>query len=299
MTTIVVFLVLFCLGVPLEIAIILGCIASATDPAAILDVVGVSGKKGKFTGKLLSIVALDDVWGLALFGVGLAIVKSISGTGGDAFFLWGACYEIGGAIVLGVILGIPAAYLTGRVKKGQPMLSEALGLVLVCGGLALWMDVSHLIAAMVMGSVIANFAKHHDYPFHAIEGIESVFMIIFFVMAGVSLDLGALKSIGFIGSVYILCRATGKYLGAAVGGKLSGSDRATKKWMGVALLPQAGVAIGIALVASNHFPEHRQILLSVVISSTVLFEIIGPVFTRLAIKRVEMAEQSASSRRGI
>lgn len=291
LTTIIVIIGLIFLGVPKEISIVLGCIASATAPAAILDVVNESKTKGKFGAMLLSIVALDDVWGLAMFGLGLALVESLSSVGGGPFFLWSAIYEVGGAVILGVVMGLPSAYLTGRVKKGQPILSEALGLVFVCGGLALWLDVSYLIAAMVMGGVIANLAKHHEYPFHAIEGIEAVFMIIFFFMAGVSLDLGALENIGVIGAGYVVCRMIGKYLGAWVGGQIGGANRSTKKWMGVALLPQAGVAIGMALVASARFPEHRQTLLSIVISSTVLFEIIGPVFTRAAIQRAGRVEQ--------
>lgn len=164
-------------------------------------------------------------------------------------------------------------------------MTEALGIVFVCGGLAIWLGVSFLIASMVMGAVIANVAKHHEYPFHAIEGIEWPFMVIFFVLAGASLELSALEDIGLIGVAYILCRITGKYLGARIGSQFSHAGQVTKSWMGVALLPQAGVAIGMALVASNQFPEYRQMLLSIVISSTVFFEIIGPVFTRLAIQR--------------
>ena len=133
--------------------------------------------------------------------------------------------------------------------------------------------------------MFSNFAKHHEYPFHAIEGIESQFLIVFFILAGASLDFKAVAEIGLIGIIYILLRSSGKIIGARIGGQLSQSDQHTKDWMGVALLPQAGVAIGMALVAANYFPEYRQTLLSVVISSTVFFEIIGPVFTRLALNR--------------
>ena len=188
-----------------------------------------------------------------------------------------------------ILVGLPAAYLTGRIKPGQPILTEALGLVFVCGGLAIWLEVSFLIASMAMGSVIANVAKHHEYPFHAIEGIEWPFLVVFFVLAGALLDLNAIIEIGLIGIIYILCRATGKFLGARIGSQFSSADQVTKNWMGVALFPQAGVAIGMGLVASNNFPEYRQVLLSVVISSTVFFEIIGPVFTRLALKRAHNA----------
>lgn len=286
-TAIIVSLGLIAIGVSHEIAILLGCIASATAPAAVLDVVTESNYKGPFSDLLLSIVALDDAWALMLFGIGLSIVTAINGDGGTASPIFAILKEIGGAVILGTLIGLPAAYLTGRIKPGQPILTEALGVVFVAGGLAMMFDVSFLLASMVMGAVIANFAKHHEYPFHVIEDIEWPFMVIFFVLAGASIELNAIKDIGLIGLVYILCRAIGKYLGALLGGYCSKASKETKRWMGVALLPQAGVAIGMALVASKNFPEYRQILLSVIISSTIFFEIIGPVFSRMAVQRVQ------------
>jgi len=112
-----------------------------------------------------------------------------------------------------------------------------------------------------------------------------LFMTVFFVFAGASLELETLATIGAAGAVYILCRALGKYMGAWVGDYLSRSGQNNRQWMGVALLPQAGVAIGMALVASHRFPEYRQIMLPIVIASTIVFEIIGPIFTRMAIHR--------------
>ena len=289
-TTVMVSLGLIWIGVSEEIAILLGCIASATAPAAVLDVVTESGYKGRFSDLLLSIVSLDDVWALLLFGIGIAVVRSISGLDGDMLPILIIAREIGGAILLGLLIGLPAAYLTGRIKPGQPILIEALGIVFICGGLAIMLDVSFLIASIVMGAVIANFAKHHEYPFHAIEGVEWPFMVIFFVLAGASLELSAVSEIGFIGIVYILCRATGKYLGVMLGSHCGKAGKETKRWMGIALLPQAGVAIGMALVASEHFPGYRQTLLSVIISTTIFFEIIGPVFTRMALQRARNDE---------
>lgn len=289
-TAALVSLLLIFIGIASDIAIILGCIASATAPTAILDVVAEAKKKlgfkpqqEKFSNTLLSIVAIDDVWALLLFALGLSLAKTLNGHGADTLFFASAAWEIFGALGLGTAIGIPAAYLTGRAKLGQPMIIEALGIVFICGGLAIWLEVSYLIAAMTVGAVIANLAKHHDYPFHAIENIESPFMVVFFVLAGASLDLGSFEELGLMGVLYIMARALGKYFGSYIGSQLSGSNSVTKKWMGLALLPQAGVPIGMALVAANQFPEYRQVLLSVVISSTVLFDIIGPILTRYAI----------------
>ncbi|HBM86192.1 MAG TPA: sodium:proton antiporter [Opitutae bacterium] len=275
---------LICLGVSKEMAIILGCIAAATDPAAVYDVVFESKIKGGFSSRLLSIVALDDVWALLLFSVGLSVVSVLNGMSEGSAFIVLATKEIGGGVILGILIGLPAAYLTGRIKPGQPILTEALSIVFICGGLANWLGVSYLIASMVMGAVISNLAKHHEYPFCAIEGIQWPFLIIFFVLAGESLELSFLPEIGLIGCVFILCRVAGKYLGARIGSQISRASAPIQNWMGIALLPQAGVSIGMALVAANQFPDQRQVLLSVIIATTVLFEIIGPIFTRIALK---------------
>ena len=282
--TVVVTAVLMAAGVSASMAIILGCIASATAPAATMDIVLESDYKGPFSDLLLSIVALDDVWGLILFSIGIALVSIIAGNPEHASQLYSAFWDIGGALILGVLLGFPAAFLTGRIRAGQPMLMEALGLVLLCGGIAIWLHVSYLIAAIVMGAVVTNFARHHEYPFHEIENIEWPFMTIFFVLAGASLELGMIKEIGLIGGVYVISRILGKLLGARIGAQICKADRVTRYWMGFALLPQAGVAMGMALVAANRFPEYKQVLLTVIISSTIFFEIVGPVFTRAALR---------------
>ena len=279
-------------GVSAELAILLGCIASATSPAATIDVITELNYRGPFENLLVSIVAIDDAFGLVLFSVGVAFVSAISGVENSVLPIWHATKDIGGAVLLGAAVGLPAAYLTGRLKPGQPMLVEALALVFLCGGFAVWLNVSILIASMVMGCMIANLAKHHDYPFHAIEGIEWIFLVIFFTLAGASLSLKTLTTIGAIGFAYIIYRIIGKLFGSYVGSKLSKAGTSTMRWMGPALLPQAGVAVGMALVASNQFPQYEQELLSIIISTTIIFEIIGPIVTRYSLNQVNKENQT-------
>jgi Kef-type K+ transport system membrane component KefB len=282
-TTIIVFSGLYLLDVPVDIALLLACIAAATAPAATFDIVMESGSSSKFAGLLLMVVALDDIWGLILFSFALAAAGVINGNGSGISPLFMVAQDIGGGVLIGLLLGLPAAFLTGRIKPGQPMLTEALVLTFLCGGLAIWADSSFLIASMVMGATIANMARHHEYPFHAIENIERPFLIIFFVLAGASLELNALLATGSIGLAYISLRSLGKIMGARAGTAIAGTDTATGRWMGLALLPQAGVAVGMALVASTAFPEYRDVLLPIVIGATVVFEILGPIGTRLAL----------------
>jgi len=288
--SLIVALCLFALGAEIVVVLLLASIASSTAPAVLLDVVKEMRAKGKFVNIMLGIVALDDAWGLLIFTFMLAVVGAISGQGGmiDAIAL--GIGEIGGSLLLGLVLGLPMAYLSGRIRPGEPTLAEALGMVALCAGMATWLDLSPILASMIMGSTVATFASHHERTFNEIDGIEWPFMILFFLLAGASLHVDELFAVGWIGLVYILARTAGTYCGAGIAGRFVGAEKVIQRWMGVCLLPQAGVAIGMALLASQRFPELKDTILPIVIGSTVVFEITGPALTRRVIKHVKNME---------
>ncbi|MCP5059084.1 MAG: cation:proton antiporter [bacterium] len=289
-TVAVLWLGLLALGVPGAVALLLAAIATATDPAATADVVHTHGRETPFTDTLLAAVTVDDVWGLVVFSLALALVLLAQGDGASGVLFHGL-WDLGGALALGVALGVPMARLTGRIDPGEPSLYEALGLVFLCGGLALWLDVSFLLASMTLGAVVANLASHHDRPFHAIEGIEWPFLIVFFVLAGAALDLGALAEAGPWLIAYVVLRVVGRLLGGWLGVALLrvGTGMPELRQMGLAMLPQAGVALGMALVAARNFPDQGGAILPVVIAATVVFEVIGPLATRWAIARADVS----------
>ncbi len=282
-TALTVFIGLMLLGIQPALALILAGIALATDPAATIDVIRQTRSKGEFSKVLESVVAIDDAWGLIIFSLLLAIAQAISGNGDGWHTLLLGGYEIGGALLLGLGLGIPMAYITGRLKPGEPTQAEALGIVLLCGGLAEWLQVSFILAGMVLGATVANLATHHRRPFSAIEGIEWPFMILFFILAGASLDIQALQATGLLAIAYILLRLLGRIIGAWGGGAICGANPIWQRWMGLALWPQAGVALGMALLASQHFPNLKDVILPIAIGSTIIFELIGPLMTRQAL----------------
>jgi len=289
-------LALVLLGMDLALALLLAGIAPASAPAAILDIVKETRVKGGFISTLLGVVAIDDAWGLLIFSFMLAAAEALSGQGGALQAIGSGLGEIGGSILLGVVLGLPMAYLTGRVRPGEPTQAEALGLVVLCSGAAIWLDLSNILAAMTMGIVVASLASHHERPFKEIDGLEWPFMILFFLLAGASLHIGKLQAVGWIGGAYILARIAGLCCGSALFGRLAGAGPLVRRWMGLSLLPQAGVALGLALLASQSFPEFRDIILPVVIGSTVIFEIIGPVITRRVIMHVRAVESGSSGK---
>ncbi len=276
-------------GVSATVAVLLAGIAPATDPAATTDVIDEVEAKGTFTDTLLDVVAIDDAWGLIAFSLFLAIAQSFNGSGAGEALLSGA-WELGGALALGAALGIPMAYLTGRLRSGRPTLAEAVGMVFLCGGLALWLDVSFLLAAMAMGAVVARLARHYERPFHAIEGIEWPFMVLFFILAGASFKVVSLAEVGMLGVAYVVLRLVGRLAGGWAGARFGDSNAGMRRWMGAALMPQAGVAMGMALLATERFPELRETVLPVVIGATILFELVGPVLTGMALKRVGEAK---------
>jgi len=270
-------------GTRIEVALVLAGIAPASAPAAVTNVVEGLRAKGRFTDTLLGIVAIDDAWGLIVFSILLAVAMALSGQGHWTQALADGGLELGGALLIGLVVGLPAAWLTDHIRGGEPMQAEALGFVFVCGGLAQLIGGSFILAAMTMGSVVANRARHTERAFETIQEFEWPIMIIFFVLAGSSLDVSKLPAVGLIGLVYIVLRISGLVAGAYLGGSLGGARPMVKRYMGLAITPQAGVALGMALVAANHFPELKTTFIPLIIGTTVVFELCGPFLTWWAI----------------
>lgn len=284
-------------GIPLGLALLLGAIATATDPAATEDTIRQSGMTGPFPDKLRGIVAVDDAWGLLAFSLMAVVAGELYGNGRDGV-LWHAVQEIGGALLLGVAIGVPGAMMTGRIKPGEPLQTEALGLVFLTAGLAIWLEVSYLLAGMTAGMLIVNFARHHKQAFHEIENARWPFMVLFFLLAGVSLEMDHLATMGVLGISYLVLRIAGRIVGGWIGVRLGGKSRAERPWFGVALLPQAGVAIGMALVAAESFPDWGETIITLTIGTTVAFELLGPPATLFALRRVARQESAETPAKG-
>ena len=268
-----------------------GAIATATAPATTQDVITQSGVDNAFTKTLRGIVAIDDVWGLITFSMVVVFVQQLNGHE-DAAILAGMGYELFGSVLLGMLIGFPAAFLTGRISGGEPLQIEALALVFLTAGLSILLDLSYLISGMTVGMIIVNRARHHIRAFHEIEHIQWPFMILFFILAGATLEPSELVNIGMIGLAYVVLRSLARLAGGWFGAVLGGGPVAERRWFGVALLPQAGVAIGMALVAGKQFPDWSETIMALTIGSTIAFEILGPIATLFAINRVKESTDS-------
>lgn len=275
---------LWLLGFPLAVAVSLAAISVATDPAAVHETVNESGDTRLRARLLMGIVAIDDAWGVLAFGLAMALLGWwLSGDGSLA--LAHAGWELGGAVLLGSAVGLPAAWLTGRLRPGEPTQVEAIALILLLAGLADGLGVSALLAAMVAGALVANLSRHHTRSFNEIEHIEWPFLVFFFVLSGASVDLARLDDALGMTLAYLLLRLAGRYLGGWLGVRLARARQAELPCgLGLALTPQAGVAMGMALLAAERFPDHGAKLIAAVVASTVVFETLGPLLVRRVLR---------------
>lgn len=271
-------------GYPLAVAVSLAAISVATDPAAVSEAIRSEGDSSLRSRVILGIVAIDDAWGIIVFGLAMAgLGWATSGNGAEA--LAHAGWELGGALFIGVVFGLPAAWLTGRLEPGEPTLVEALALILMIAGLSTYLEVSSLLAAMTTGFLIVNLSRHHTRSFSEIEHIEWPFLVFFFVLSGASIDLGYMGTSVWLTLAYILLRLGGRFLGGYLGVQALGSRRqGIPSDLGLALTPQAGVAMGMALLAAERFPEQGSLIVATVVTSTIVFEVVGPMLVSRVVR---------------
>ncbi|MFW6133857.1 MAG: cation:proton antiporter [Planctomycetota bacterium] len=285
LAALVVFAVTIAVGAPLPLAILLAGIAPASAPAAIFETVREGHAKGPLTDTVLGVVAIDDAAGVILFSVLFVAAKSIAGAEAHGTEILRALWEIGGAVALGAAIGLPMAWITRRVRRGEPTLVEAAGFVFLAAGVASAIDVSYLMAAMTLGGVLAWRVGDNARPFHAVEGVSEPFLAVFFILAGFRFELSALGKLGWIALAYVIARAAGLIGGGYLGGRISGAPKVVQKRVGYCILPQAGVALGFALLAREQMPRYGQAVLPLVIATTVLFEVVGPAVARWHLRR--------------
>ena len=281
--------------VPLVITLLLAGVALATAPAATVDLIREVDASGPVTEHTLGVVAIDDVWGVILFSLLIVSAQVVNGQEASLSVILEGIWEVAGGILLGVLLGLPMAWMTGRIRPGELTRIETMGFVFLCGGLAMRYDLSYLLACMAMGATVTNLAKHHERPFHAIEEVEQPFLIIFFLLAGYQFKLAAFNSMGIAGMAYVIGRTLGRLAGGYLGGRLSRAPIPVSTHIGWCLLPQAGVALGLGLIAAERFPKVGPHVLSVIIGTTVVFEILGPIAARVALKHAGEIVSDVSS----
>ncbi len=275
--------------------LVLGAIASATAPAATVDVLWEYKTRGVLTTTVLAIVALDD--GLALVLYSLASGGAMLVTGGGASQLGESLlhtgYELGGALVLGVLSGLGFNQLLRRTHDYDKMLTFILGVLTLVLGLSLALKVDLILAAMALGMTLVNLAPHRSREAFDLMGrFAAPIYVVFFVFVGARLSVRGLPGwMWVIAIAYVIGRTAGKMTGAWAGAKWSGAPESVRKYLGLCLFSQAGVAIGLAILASIRFSGIKlggvvlgDAIVMIVTTTTFLVQIIGPPCVKLAVK---------------
>lgn len=257
-------------------ALILGAIATATAPASTMMTIHQYHARGNYVTTLLQVVALDDVVCLLTFSVVVAIVNA--GTDGHI--------SPGDVLVpilgngAGMFLGAACAYFLSRLltpaRSKDNRLILTVAMLLGISGVCAVFHLSPLLSCMVFGAVYMNLTDDRKL-YKQINRFTPPIMSMFFIISGMNLDLGAIRSAGVIGASYFLIRIVGKYLGAYLGCVVTSTPANIRNYMGLALIPQAGVAIGLAFLGQRLLPpEIGDMLLTIILSSSVLYELVGP-----------------------
>ncbi|UCC94364.1 MAG: cation:proton antiporter [Candidatus Omnitrophota bacterium] len=273
---------------PFYIAFVLGAIAAATAPAAVVMVIQEYRSRGEFTDTLLGVVAIDDAWALIIFSLSLSLAQSlidgVSSISDIVMDLSRVLLQIGGSFLLGGIGALIFNKLSHFIANVKERLIYTLGFLFLVISLASALNFSVLLSCMVFGAVLININKMNADFFNSLREIDSPLYIIFFVLAGASLKITVLGAALALTVGFIIFRTAGKIIGAFVGARVTASSSPIKKYMGLALTPQAGVALACALLAKYKLGEPwGDVILTVTVATTVIFELIGPLATKFAL----------------
>lgn len=274
-----------------EVALVLGSIAMATAPASTLMVLRERNASGPLTDALTGVIGINNILCLTAFAlVAAAIDLSTAGSGGEALrtiyrsgymLIW----QLVGSVALGFLVGILLAAWAKRVTEHGEVLILFIGAVLLCVGTALLLELSTLMASLAVGATMANLSSQTRRVLDELSQSDPPFYAIFFVIAGAGLDLALILELGLLGLVYVGFRALGKAGGAKIGARRSGFDPSVQKYLGLALMSQADLAIGIALTVDKRFPEIAAAVTTVVLAAVTICDLAGPIAVRVAIDR--------------
>ncbi len=284
------------------VAIVFGAIASATDPASTIDVLWENRAKGVMTTAIIAIVALDDALAMTLYGLGTATAKLLT-TEASAGSAAGASLSAAavsitihlfGGLVIGSIFGLIIVAFMKFFKGAEKHVAIAIGLLLLIIYITLRFEMDVILAAMMAGFMVTNLARRRSEElFKLMRSFSIPIYVIFFVLVGARLSFGAMPGwLWWIVGLYVICRTAGKMVGAYIGAKISGSEPAVRRYLGMGLFAQGGVAIGLAIVAAHKLGDitvHEDLSLAnmviyTITATTLVVQIIGPPMVKVAVK---------------
>jgi len=301
----IVVLAVYALTRDLPLALIFGSMAPASAPAGTVAVIHECRAKGSLTTTLYAVVGFDDGLAIIIFGFAAALAKTllITEASGAAEGILGALLapakEIGLSFVVGGVAGLLFYRLVRKLQSARDILIVVFGVILICTGLSIRWHMSLILTNMVVGFVLAN--ARHESLLHRVTAplleVMPLLFVLFFCLAGAHLQLSALPALGAVGVVYVLARSAGLIGGARIGAFFGHVEDKVKKYVGLGILSQAGVAIGLSLIVKHEFTQLNvrynaphalaigSSVLATITATCIFFEIIGPILTKVALKR--------------
>lgn len=286
-------LILFGFDVPFALS--LGAIGAATAPAATIMVIKQYRAKGEVSETLMSVVAIDDASTLIYFGFAITIAQALLGISGDQQMfikILMPFLEVIISLVLGALFGVVLSFLTNWFSNTGNRSSIALCVVLLVSGLAIVINqffsinVSALLACMAMGAVFTNLSNQAETIMELVDRMMPPIIIMFFVLSGADMNLAIIPTIGIVGFIYIVFRMGGKLFGTWLGGTICKSSKNIKKYLGLGLIPQGGVAIGLSLIAVQMLPSEQGMQIrAVVLVASLICDFVGPLLAKYALSK--------------
>ncbi len=283
-------------AVSLAVGIVFGAIASATDPASTMDVLWEYRARGALTTTLIAIVALDDALAMTLYGLGTSAAGILTG---EAVSIGRVTVKIGvellGAVVLGFLLGLLLNFIFRWMRQKEKTLSTALGAILVAIGIAVAVEMDIILATMALGVTLTNLAPRRSRElFSLVRSFSSPIYVIFFVLVGARMDVFRMPPwLWGVAGLYVVGRGLGKMGGAWWGARMMGAPAAVRRYGGMGLFAQGGIAVGLSIMASQHLGSIPfspgmnlgDMIVFTVTATTLIVQILGPPLVKLAVKR--------------
>lgn len=278
-------------GLDYKVALIIAALGSATAPAATVLVLNELRAKGPLTSTLLACVGIDDAMGITIYSIASSVVQALLSKGGFhmGMVVFSIIFDIVVSIVVGIVAGIVLVYLGKRVKYDTQAVIFTLGTLFFFTGplYNTWhhYHFSPLLAAMATGFVFVNYSPHSRRIFRNLEFFAYPFYLVYFVLAGAKLQIRYFFKLGIVAIAYLVGRFLGKNAGVFIGGAIGKAPINVRKYAGLGLFSQAGIAIGLALFAANRFPMYSNTIIAIALGTTIITETLGPILTKIAVTR--------------
>lgn len=281
----------YLLGMPLTYAAILGALSMTVSPSGVVSMVKETRAKGEMTQTLLGLVAFDNLITIIVFGIVVAFVQTVGSTDSNSLALIGTVFlDILWAALIGLASGFFVSFFIRKKLSNDQLLVIIGAVILFNSGIANVFGLSPILVNIVSGATITNLTNRKALVTQVINQMELPIFVIFLTLAGAHLDVAIFATVGLIGVAYIVGRLVGKYLGAYIAAHFTSLSKTTQKNIGFGLIPQAGIAIGLATIAEQSVPGTTGILTGVVLTGVIFFEIVGPLVLARALRSTGEAQ---------